>query len=547
MFLSEETGYIVDLFDRKIFPGKITIKDKRIASIESSSKVKNQFILPGFIDSHLHIESTMLVPSRFSELIVSRGTIGVVADPHEIANVLGVEGVKFMIEDGKKVPFHFFFGVPSCVPATKFETSGANINSDIVESLFKNNECWFLAEMMNFPGVVNNDPEVMKLLEVAKKYNKKIDGHAPGLRGQALKKYINAGISTDHESLSLEEAEEKILNGMKIQIREGSAGRNFEQLYPLFNKYADQLMLCTDDIHPDDLLLKGHIDHLVKMGLKKGIDLMDLLRSASLIPIQHYALPIGLLQVNDAADFIVVKDLKQFEVIQTVIKGESVYHYKRGLSYKTPSVKTVNKFRTTHINKDDLKVFLPKNKKFVKAIEIIDGDLMTKLFLWEAKINEDREISASPQNDVLKLVVVNRYHDAKASVAFVKNFGISLGAVGSTVAHDSHNIIVAGCDDDAIYRVVEKLIENKGGIAVDNNVETKILPLEIAGLMSTKKGEDIAEEYKKMNELVRNMGSKLHAPFMALSFLALLVIPELKLSDKGLFDVKHFKFVPLFE
>lgn len=540
-------GNIVDVFTRDIYKGEIIVCDGIIQEIRKTDTAPDCYILPGLIDSHVHIESSMLTPSRFAELAVSRGTVGVVTDPHEIANVAGEKGVEFMIEDGNKVPLKFFFGAPSCVPATSFETSGANLNSEVVARLLRRKDIWFLSEMMNFPGVVYDDVEVHAKLNAAKAAKKPVDGHAPGLTGESLKKYVASGISTDHECAFPEEALEKLKLGMKIQIREGSAARNFSSLYPLFEKHADKIMLCTDDSHPDELIQKGHIDKLIRLGLEKGVDFFDLVRSATVVPAEHYGLPVGLLREGDFADLIVVDNLSDFNVQNTYIDGVLVYSLASGINFNLPVVSPVNVFNCSAISPDDIKVYLPNNTQHIRVIEVMDGELLTNEFKWNPALNSGEEVVSDLFSDILKLVVVNRYHPQKPTVGFVKNMGLKRGALGSTVAHDSHNIIVAGVDDESIVRVVNALIENTGGIAASDGSYTEILPLPVGGLMSIERGEVVAKKYETLDQMAHTLGSTLRAPFMTLSFLSLLVIPSLKLGDKGLFDVNKFDFVPLFE
>ncbi len=541
-------GQIVDLHNRRIFRGEVFIKDGLIVGIEEKDVKESQVILPGLVDAHVHIESSMLTPSRFAEMVVSRGTVAVVTDPHEIANVLGEAGVDYMIKDGARVPFKFFFGAPSCVPATPFESSGAVMDHTVVERLLRRDDIWFLSEMMNFPGIIHEDEDVMNKCEMARLLGKPIDGHAPGLKGEGLKKYAAQGIGTDHECAFLEEAEEKLALGMKIQIREGSAARNFSALSPLFDKYADQLMLCTDDSHPDEILKNGHIDRLVKEGLNKyHINVFDILRAATVVPVEHYHLPVGLLRKDDAADFIIVDDLVNFNIQATYINGEKVFDKARGVLFEVGEAASANAFRDQPIKVEDLKTVMPKDKSAVRVIEAQNGELLTDALLWEPLLKADQVIHSQPDMDIIKLVVVNRYTNERPVVGFVKNMGLRKGAIGGTVAHDSHNIIVAGVDDASITHLVNALIDHRGGIAVAEGAGISLLPLPVAGLMSTRRGEEVALEYLQLSNKAKDLGSQLKAPFMTLSFLSLLVIPSLKLGDKGLFDVNRFEFVSLFE
>ena len=541
------TGNIVDIAQKKIYSGAIEIKEERIVAIKELPGISVvNYILPGFIDAHIHIESSMLMPSEFARLAVVHGTVSTVSDPHEIANVCGMQGIDFMIENGKTVPFKFNFGAPSCVPATIFETAGATIDANDIKELMKREEILYLSEMMNFPGVLQADEEVMKKIAAAKKSNKPVDGHAPGLRGESAKKYINAGITTDHECFTKEEALDKLQYGMKILIREGSAAKNFDALIDLLNDYPDKIMFCSDDKHPDSLV-EGHINQLCKRAVAKGVDVFKILQAACINPVEHYKLRVGLLKESDFADFIVVKDLKNFEVLQTYINGILVAENGRTniVRYETSDVKPVNNFNCSKKSKEDF-IVLVKNfplgsgGKF-PVIEALDGQLITNKIL--AKLEEDEKIlRTNVAQDLLKIVVVNRYQHVPIAKAFIKNFGLKKGAIASSVAHDSHNIVAVGVDDESICRAVNLVIENKGGVSCVGN-EDLILPLPVAGLMSTEDGYFIAEKYSTIDKAAKQLGSTLSAPFMTLSFMALLVIPHLKLSDLGLFDGDDFKFI----
>jgi len=539
-------GKYIDVLNKQIYNAELHILNNKIERIIKSDIEYDNYILPGFIDSHIHIESTLLTPSRFAEIIVPRGTVGVITDPHEIANVMGVEGVEYMIQDAKGRGVEFFFGIPSCVPATSFETSGATINSDDVEKLLQREEVYFLSEMMNFPGVIYGDEEVHRKIELAKRHNKPIDGHAPGVLGDDLKKYISAGISTDHECSSLEEAIEKIKNGMMIQIREGSAACNFNALYSLIDSHPDKVMLCTDDINPSVVLKEGHIDRIIKMGLSKGLNLFNLLRAACINPVKHYNLSIGTLNIGDRADFIIVDNLKDFNLIQSWSNGNVIYDSSKKSKTKLEKLPIINKFRSENISIDDIIIKIPTEKSFVKVVEIVPNEIITNQYNWKPSVENDRIVSSCLDSDILKMVVVNRYFPEKPMVGFVKNSGLKNGAIASSVAHDSHNIIAIGVSDEMIVKAINELIDAKGGlVAVDENF-SELLPLPIAGLMSDKSGEEVSDMYIRLREKVNLLGINLKSPFMTLSFLSLLVIPSLKLGDKGLFDVNKFEFVSLF-
>lgn len=546
------SGNLVDVHKQKIYPAEIKIENGKIVSIKETNDSRlttNDYILPGFIDSHVHIESSMLVPSEFARLAVVHGTVATVSDPHEIANVCGMEGVEFMIENGKTVPFKFNFGAPSCVPATVFETAGATLDSNDVEKLLQREEIKYLSEMMNFPGVLFKDEEVMKKIAAAHRLNKPVDGHAPGLRGEKAKQYIDAGIYTDHECFTREEALDKLQYGMKIIIREGSAAKNFEALIDLLNDWPDMMMFCSDDKHPDSLVL-GHINQLSARAVAKGIDIFKILKAACINPVLHYKLDVGLLKVGDPADLIMVKDLEHFEVLKTFINGELVAEDGKS-NIKTEKSGVINRFDCEPVEKDDL--FLRSvSRDQIPIIEALDGQLITNKYLLSPDKLEDDEygLYSNPAIDVLKIVVVNRYVHSKVAIAFIKNFGLKKGALASSVAHDSHNIVAVGVDDESICEAVNLVIQNKGGISCVCPVEpegswTEMgLPLPVAGLMSNEDGYMIADQYTAIDRMTKEeLGSTLASPFMTLSFMALLVIPHLKLSDLGLFDGDSFTFI----
>ena len=534
------SGNLVDIHNRKIYPAMINISAGRIEKIERTRYSEEGYIIPGLIDAHIHIESTMLTPGSFATAAVSRGTTGVISDPHEIANVIGVDGINYMIEDGNKTPFKFYFGAPSCVPATEFETGGASIGPKEIEDLLKRNEIKYLAEMMNFPGVVNENKEVMQKISIAKRFGKKIDGHAPGLTGAQLRKYINAGISTDHECSSIEEAIEKISMGMKIIIREGSAGRNLDALKDLFNIYPEMIMLSSDDIHPE-MLKKRHLDKLLALLINEGYDLFNVIRSVTLNPVLHYKLDSGLLRQGDYADFVLVDDIKTMNVLETWINGEKVFDRGRILFDYKPG-NQINNFNCSRIIKEELKINNTGSE--IRVITAFDGDLFTKEMTRET--GNQKTVESDIKEDILKIVVKDRYRDAAPSVAFIKGFGLKKGAFASSVAHDSHNIICVGTSDDDIVNAVNEIVKMKGGLAVSEGGLIQSMQLNIGGIMSDQPLLGIADKYESLSELVKDMGCTMSAPFMTLSFMALLVIPELKLSDRGLFDGKKFQLVELF-
>ena len=533
-------GNFVDIRQRSIYPARLVISNGKVRNIRRLTGTKSRYILPGFIDAHVHIESSMLVPTEFAKIAVLHGTVATVSDPHEIANVLGTEGVWYMIENGRKSPLKFNFGAPSCVPATVFETAGAEVTHEDIAHLLASPEVRYLAEMMNWPGVIFDDPSVQHKLDIAKRAGKPIDGHAPGLIGKQALKYISKGISTDHECYMIDEARFKLKNGMKVIIREGSAAKNFDTLAPLISKYFEQMMFCSDDKHPDDLL-EGHINLLVKRAVARGIDVFKVLQMACINPVEHYGLDVGTTQVGDWADLIIVDNLTDFNVLKTYINGDVVSE--RGRDYiKTQPERIINNFNISAKKPSDFAS--PLTKIDINIIEVLDKQLITRIF--EGKISLENGLATpSVSDDILKIAVVNRYADAPVATAFIKNFGLKRGAIASSVAHDSHNIIAVGVSDEAICEAVNALIAYKGGLSATDGVLTEVLPLPIAGLMSNESAEIVAQKYTALVNMARDLGSTLTSPFMSLSFMALLVIPRLKLSDKGLFDGEKFVFCPI--
>ncbi len=536
------SGNIVDILNRKIYPGTVTVKDSKIIKIEKNENEYDTYIMPGFIDAHVHVESSMLIPSEFARMAVVHGTVSTVSDPHEIANVLGMEGIRYMINNGKKVPFKFYFGAPSCVPATVFETAGAEITASDIKELFEKDGLCYLSEMMNYPGVIYNDQMVLEKIKVAKDLDRPVDGHAPGLMGENAKKYISHGISTDHECFSLNEALEKLSLGMKIIIREGSAAKNYEALHTIIKDHSDNVMFCSDDKHPNDLV-EGQIDRIVARSVTLGYHLFDVLKCACINPVEHYGLNTGILREGDDADFIVVKDLKEFKVLKTYINGELVSENGKSLIARVEE-KVINHFNTSLKEPSDFEVSAGENTEDIRVIEALDGQLITGELHLPANIVNGKIIS-DPDNDILKIAVVERYTNSKPAIAFIKNFGLVKGAIASCVAHDSHNIIAVGVSDEDICNAVNAIIDNKGGISISSDGVTDSLPLPVAGIMTNEDGYLTAEKYTALDRSAKKLGTNLRAPFMSLSFMALLVIPQLKLSDKGLFDGSKFEFTDL--
>jgi adenine deaminase len=543
------TGFIVDVFNQQIFKGRIYVNVfGQIERIEETDVCEERYIMPGFIDSHVHVESSMLMPSEFARSAVTHGVVATISDPHEIANVLGVEGIEYFIKNGSQSGFKFFFGAPSCVPAAPFETSGAHLGVDEIDSLLHNEYIWYLSEMMNFPGVIAGDPEVKAKIDAAKKMNKPIDGHAPCISGTSLEKYVAAGISTDHECMDICEAEEKLSLGMKILIREGSAAKNFDALYPLINQYPSSVMLCTDDSHPDDLK-KGYIDKLVDKALSNGINFFNLLKAVAVNPVLHYGIPVGLLRAGDYADFIITDSIKPgFRVLETYISGKLVYdRVGESINLHRPKIEIKNNFHAVPISIEDIRVeSLNRDSKDIRVIGVIDKELFTENIIVKPAVSGN-EIISSINDDILKIVVLNRYvSGSKPVVGFIKGFGLKQGALSSTVAHDSHNLIAVGADDESIVKCINAVIETKGGIAVCSDGVVDILPLPVAGIISDKGIDEVAADYSRINGKAKQIGSTLTSPFMTLSFMALIVIPQLKICDKGLFDVSKFNYTGLF-
>lgn len=533
-------GKIIDVHKRRIYPGIITIKAGKIESVIETEESPDHFIMPGLADAHVHIESSMLVPSHFAVAAVRHGTVAVVTDPHEIANVLGKEGVKFMLENAENVPVKMVFGAPSCVPATSLESAGAKIGSADIRELIEEGKVKFLAEMMNFPGVIYDDAEVHHKLEAARNAGIPIDGHAPGLTGEELKKYISAGITTDHECSSLEEALEKISGGMKILIREGSAARNLEVLAPLISYYPEKVMLCTDDLHPETLL-RGHINKLVARLISMDYNLFDVVRAASVNTYEHYRISAGTLRPGDPADFIIVDDPKTMNVSQTWIDGECVFDGDKPL-FSPGEIIKINKFKCTRLLPDEIRVINEGGK--INLIVAVNGELTTDADIVTA--GEGEFVAARPEEDILKIVVKERYNDRPPAVAFIRGFGMKHGAMASSVAHDSHNIIAVGTNDRDIVNAINLIVDAGGGMAVTSEDGAEILKLPVAGIMADLPVTAMAARYEKLSETVRSLGCRLDAPFMTLSFMALLVIPKIKMSDRGLFDGLTFKHIPLF-
>ena len=538
------SGNIVDVVKRTVSKGIVTIENGRIKSIEPADEVDDRFIIPGLVDAHIHIESSMMLPAEFARYSVVHGTVACVCDPHEIANVCGIDGVDYMIENGKQSPMKFYFGAPSCVPSTKFETSGAELDADAVEQLLQREDIYFLAEMMNFPGVIHKNKQVLLKLQAAQAVGKPIDGHAPDLTDEELVSYVGGGISTDHECMTIADAEAKIALGMKVQIREGSAAKNFDDLLSLMDKHAANIMFCSDDKHPDDLIKNGHINSLVKRAVAKGYDPIEVLRVSSFNPIQHYKLDVGLLQIGDPADFNIVNNLRDFDILSTYIAGEKVSENGVPTYVRYNPTELINQFNAEKITVDQLQ--LTPIGDNLKVILVDDGQLFTH-YEWLKQKVENGNVISDIENDVLKIVVYNRYQPSEPSIGFIRNIGLKRGALASTVSHDSHNIVAVGTTDKEIVSAINQIIESKGGILACEGERTCLLSLSVGGTMSDGVGSVISKQYEEIDAMAKELGSRLKAPFMTLAFMSLLVIPKLKLSDKGLFDGSTFSFTNLME
>lgn len=539
-------GQYIDIFNRTIFPAEIKIYEGKILEVISLEVAPDQYLLPGFVDAHIHIESSMLVPSEFARIAVLHGTLATVSDPHEIANVCGVAGVEYMLDNARLSPFKFNFGAPSCVPATAFETAGATLDAAQVALLLQREEIKYLSEVMNFPAVLSNDADMMAKIDAARRAGKPVDGHAPGLRGDKAKQYAAAGISTDHECVDKDEALDKLEAGMYILIREGSAAKNFDALIDLLKSHPGRIMFCSDDKHPHELV-KGHINQLVQRALARGCDLFDVLYAACVLPVIHYGLDVGLLRKGDPADFIVVGDLQSFALRAAYIDGNKVVEEGICLMPALP-VAPINQFNAGIKTPADFvaKTGRPEAAIDVRVIEALDGQLVTRSSIERLPVDEE-EILVQPEIDVIKIGVVNRYQEAPPALGFVRNFGLKSGAIASTVAHDSHNIVFVGVDETSIAAAVNALITAKGGISVTDGETTRLMPLPVAGLMTDTNAATAADEYEQLDQAAKKLGCTLAAPFMTLSFMALPVIPSLKMTDKGLFDVDKFAFTTLEE
>jgi len=543
--MNSVVGNIYDIGSGKFVKGEIKIMGDRIIDILPTSKSCSNYIIPGFIDSHIHIESSLLFPAAFSQIAITHGTVAAIADPHEIANVLGSEGIRLMKVNADQADLKFYFGAPPCVPATDFETSGATITTNDIKNLFDSGTCHHLAEVMNYPGVIHHDSELMAKINIAKSFGKIIDGHAPNLTGLQAENYFKAGITTDHECESIDEALEKIKYGCHILIREGSAAKNLIHLISLLNDFPDRTMFCTDDFHADELL-EGHINLMVKKAIECGIPFENIIKTACINPVRHYKLSVGLLKKGDYADFIVIDSPKNCNILETWINGKMVFSKKKGYFSKGEIPVPVNNFQRNQVFPDEIKIYLPQNASKIQLIVAKDKSLITSASVEKPLLTQNKEIIADTNRDILKIVNLSRYTNEKPQVAFIRGFNLKTGAIASSVAHDSHNILAVGTNDTDLITAINLIIASKGGLAAVNGKESLLLPLPYAGLMSNLPASEVAALYKQLNRNAESWGSTFTAPFMTLSFMALLVIPELKLSDKGLFDGTNFCFTSMF-
>ena len=563
------TSYILDVLTDSVYPARITIEDgifKEIVPIQVGEETEidvEGLMLPGFIDSHIHIESSMMTPAQFAKVAVRHGTTAVVCDPHEIANVHGIDGVEFMIENASTVPFNFYFAAPSCVPATSFETSGAVLDSDDIEYLLQKPEVVALAEMMNFPGVIGADEEVLEKLRIARKYNKPIDGHAPLVSGKELDKYIEQGIVTDHECSNFLEAIEKKQKGMKIMVRDGSSAKDMDALFDFsqrieFFKNQDSFgiiptevlsrrlhspifdFIVSDDKNPRDLV-NGHLNESVKKAVDLGVDLIKAIEMVTINPAAHYGLDGGSIVTGSKADFIIVDNLDDLNVLKTYISGECVFDGENVL-FDVEDVEVIDSMNVDKKSPEDFNVYFDGDECEVNVIQCFDGELLTKKTTARL-ITENGIVQPDIFEDILKIAVVERHGSNNVANAFIKGFGLKKGAIAASIAHDSHNIVAIGYSPKRMAEAVNKVIENKGGIAVVSEDFADSLSLPIAGLMSNQDGIAIAKKLRILQKMAFALGCELTAPFMTMAFMSLLVIPSIKLSDKGLFDGDSFEFI----
>ena len=546
---------VVNVFSGGIQKKDVAVYDEIIVGLGSDLHgkeevdIRGKWIVPGLIDGHLHVESSMLLPSKLAAALLVHGTTTIVSDPHEIANVMGLEGIRFMLEDSRDIPFDIFYMAPSCVPATHLETSGATLEASDLSELKDEPRILGLAEMMNFPGVLMGDQGVLEKIVLFR--SEILDGHCPFLRGHDLQAYLTTGICSDHETTDRSEGLEKVENGMMLMIREGTSAKNLEELLPLINsKNSRRFCFVSDDLHAEDIQQKGHLNFIVRKAIQLGLDPATAVQLVTINPAEHFGLKgRGAVAPGYFADFVVLDDLETFKVASVYKNGRIAVD--RGALVNFPikqgeaplmQPKPLNTGPLTPEN-----FCIPYSEGKARVIELVSGQVVTKALYEEVK-STNGFVTSDIESDILKLCVVER-HQASGRIGFglVKGFGLKRGAVASSVAHDSHNVIVVGVNDEDIFRAVEEVKVMGGGLAVasGDDIIAKV-PLEIAGLMSTQPIDALVKKLRRVKKAASNLGCVLEEPFMALSFLALPVIPELKLTDRGLVDVNRFEIVPLF-
>ncbi len=544
---------IINVFSGEIIPGEMAISDGLIVGFGQyeAKKVEDlngRYVAPGFIDGHVHIESSMACISEFARAVVVHGTTTVAADPHEIANVLGLSGIEYMLQSAEEQPMNIYFTLPSCVPATDMETAGARLTAEDLKPFLNKDRIIALAEMMNFPGVIYRDPDVLAKISAARQQKKPIDGHAPGLEGPQLYAYISAGIQSDHECTTEHEAIEKLRSGMHIMIRQGTCAKNLQTLLPAVNeKTARRMMWCSDDRHPHDLIAEGHIDSIVYEAIQSGLDPILAIQMATLNPAEYFNLDhLGALAPGRQADLVVFSDLKKPVIEKVYSRGILIAENGKILpTIQIPSAASVPP--SMHVDLQKIDFAIPADKKQIRVIEIVPEQVITHQRIEEITVKNKQAVS-DPSKDLLKMAVVER-HSGSGNIGkgFVKGLGLKHGALASSVAHDSHNIIVVGTTDEDMRAALEAVVKMGGGLAAVSDARVRAeLALPIAGLMSLEPVQRVRDQLDKLIEATHDMGTPLKDPFMTLSFLALPVIPELKLTDIGLVDVNKFEVVPLF-
>ncbi len=544
---------IVNVFSGEIVAGNIAVADGYIVGFGSYSAkktvdMKGRFVCPGFVDSHFHIESSMTCITEFARAVIPSGTTAVIADPHEIANVLGADGINYMLESSKNQPMNIYFTLSSCVPATDMETSGAKLGVDELLPFISNDRIVALAEMMNYPGVIYRDPEVLKKIELAKIHRKPVDGHAPGLTGKDLYAYIAAGISSDHECTTAGEAREKLDAGMHIMIREGTAAKNLSSLIPIINERSSRrIMWCADDRHPYDIMQHGHIDSMVRRAIKSGIDPVVAIQMATINPAEYFGInDIGAIGPGRRADLLVFSDIHNLRIEQVYTSGILVAENSQ-MSPEISRPVSIPSKPSMNVKLDAIDFSITVKSNHIRVIDVVPDQVITAQSVLEVSTSGNKAV-ADISRDILKIAVIERHTGSgNMGKGFVRGFGLKKGALASSVAHDSHNIIVVGTNDEDMKEAVLGVVKMGGGLAaVCDNKICASLALPVAGLMSLEPLTVVNEKLDNIFKSARELGSALHDPFMALSFLALPVIPELKLTDKGLVDVRQFRIVPLF-